>query len=75
MSSSFNIHEILTSLRNTYSSKDTNVRLQSEQKLAKLKDENIVTFSSKLIEILKSNSDEIDKDLKLSIVLLLKNES
>jgi hypothetical protein len=72
MSSSFNIHEILTSLRNTYSSKDTNVRLQSEQKLAKLKDENIVTFSSKLIEILKSNSDEIDKDLKLSIVLLLK---
>ena len=72
MSSSFNIHEILTCLRNTYSSQDKNVRLQSEQKLSELKDQNIITFSSKLIEILKSNSEEIDKDVKLSIILLLK---
>ena len=72
MSSSFNIQEILTCLRNTYSSKDKNVRVQSEQKLSELKDQNIITFSSKLIEILKSNSEEIDKDLKLSIILLLK---
>lgn len=70
MSSSFDINEILVCLKNTYTSPDKNVRLQSEQKLSKLKDENIVTFTSKLIDLLKSN--EIDKNLKLSIILLLK---
>ena len=70
MSSQFNIREILICLRNTYSSKDKNVRVQSEQKLSELKEQNIVEFSSKLIEILKSNSDEIDNNLKLSIILL-----
>ena len=72
MSSSFNINEILICLKNTYTSSDKNIRVQSEQKLSELKDQNIVTFSSKLIEILKSNSSEIDKNLKLSIILLLK---
>ena len=72
MSSSFNINEILICLKNTYSSQDKNIRVQSEQKLSELKDQNIILFSSKLIDILKSNSDQIDKNLKLSIILLLK---
>ena len=72
MSSSFNIDEILICLKNTYSSTDKNIRLQSEQKLSKLKDLNIIIFSSKLIDILKENSTKIDKNLKLSAILLLK---
>ena len=72
MSSSFNINEILICLKNTYSSQDKNIRVQSEQKLSELKDQNIILFSSKLIDILKSNSEQIDKNLKLSIILLLK---
>ena len=72
MSSSFNINEILTCLKNTYSSSDKNIRVQSEQKLSILKDLNIVAFTSKLIDLIKSNSNEINKDLKLSIILLLK---
>ncbi len=72
MSSSFNINEILICLKNTYSSQDRNIRVQSEQKLSELRDQNIVSFSSKLIEILKSNSSEIDKNLRISIILLLK---
>ena len=72
MSSSFNINEILICLKNTYSSSDKNIRVQSEQKLSILKDLNIVTFTSKLIDLLQSNSNEINKDLKLSIILLLK---
>ena len=72
MSSSFNINEILICLKNTYSSSDKNIRVQSEQKLSILKDLNIVTFTSKLIELIKMNSNEINKDLKLSIILLLK---
>ena len=70
MSSSFDINEILLCLKNTYSSPDKNIRLQSEQKLSKLKDENIVTFTSKLIDLLKSS--EIDHNLKIAIILLLK---
>ena len=70
MSSSFNINEILICLKNTYSSQDKNIRVQSEQKLSELKEQNIILFSSKLIDILKSN--QIDKNLKLSIILLLK---
>ena len=72
MSSSFNINEILICLKNTYSSQDKNIRVQSEQKLSELKDQNIILFSSKLIDILKSNSEQVDKNLKLSIILLLK---
>jgi hypothetical protein len=70
MSSSFDINEILLCLKNTYSSSDKNIRLQSEQKLSKLKDENIVTFTSKLIDLLKSS--KIDQNLKIAIILLLK---
>jgi len=72
MSSSFNINEILACLKNTYSSTDKNIRVQSEQKLSELKDLNIVAFTSKLIDLIKSNSNEINKDLKLSMILLLK---
>ena len=70
MSSSFDINEILICLKNTYSSSDKNIRLQSEQKLSKLKDENIVTFATKLIDLLKSS--KIDHNLKIAIILLLK---
>jgi len=70
MSSSFDINEILLCLKNTYSSPDKNIRLQSEQKLSKLKDENIVTFTTKLIDLLKSS--KIDHNLKIAIILLLK---
>ena len=72
MSSSFSINEILTYLKNTYSSTDKNIRVQSEQKLSELKEQNIIIFTSKLLEIIKLDSPEIDKNLKLSIILLLK---
>ena len=71
MSSSFQINEILTCLKNTYSSTDKNVRLQSEQRLSELKNQNIVIFTSKLIDTLKLSSGEIDLNLRLSIILLL----
>ena len=70
MSSSFDINEILLCLKNTYSSSDKNIRVQSEQKLSKLKDENIVTFTTKLIDLLKTS--KIDHNLKIAIILLLK---
>ena len=72
MSSSFQINEILVCLKNTYSSPDKNIRLQSEQRLSELKDQNIVIFTSKLIDVLKLPSTEIDNSLKLSIILHLK---
>ena len=70
MSSPYNINEILICLKNTYSSPDKNIRLESENKLAELRNQNIVEFSSQLITLLKSN--EIDNNLKISIILLLK---
>ena len=70
MSTSYNINDILVCLKNTYSSPDKNIRLESEKKLAELKNQNIVEFSSQLITLLKSN--EIDKNMKISIILLLK---
>ena len=70
MSSTYNINEILICLKNTYSSPDKKIRLESENKLAELRNQNIVEFSSQLITLLKSN--EIDNNLKISIILLLK---
>ena len=72
MASTFNIEEILNCLKNTYLSLDKNVRAKSEKKLSELKEINILTFSSKLIDILKLSLNEIDKNLRLSIILLLK---
>ena len=72
MSASFNVNEILTCLKNTYSSPDKKIREESEKKLSELKNQNIVEFTSQLITLLKSNAPEIDKNIKLSIILLLK---
>ena len=72
MSTSLNIEEILTNLKNTYQSSDKNVRSQSERKLSELKDQNIISFSSKLIDLLKLSLQEVDKNLRISIILLLK---
>ena len=72
MSASFDVNEILTCLKNTYSSPDKNIREESEKKLSELKNQNIVEFTSQLITLLKSNTPEIDKNIKLSIILLLK---
>lgn len=72
MSSSLNIEEILTNLKNTYQSTNKNIRLQSEKKLAELKDKNIIVFSSQLIDLLKLSLKEVDKNLRMSIILLLK---
>jgi hypothetical protein len=72
MSTSLNIEEILTNLKNTYQSSDKNVRSQSEKKLSELKDQNIISFSSKLIDLLKLSLQEVDKNLRMSIILLLK---
>ena len=71
-SASLNIQEILLCLKNTYSSPDKAVREQSEKKLDELKNQDIVEFTSQLIQILRTNTSEIDKNLKLSIILLLK---
>ena len=70
MSESYNINLILECLKNTYSSPDKKVRAKSEEKLAELKNQNIVDFSSQLTTLLKSN--EIDKNMKISIILYLK---
>ena len=70
--SSFNIEEILINLKNTYLSTDKTVLKNSEKKLSELKEQNIVLFSSKLLDILKLNINEIDSNLRLSIILLLK---
>ena len=72
MSSSITINEILIYLKNTFTSTDKNIRVQSEQKLSELKDLNIIIFTSKLLDIIKQNSQEVDKEVKLSIILLLK---
>lgn len=71
MSNSFNIQEILTCLKNTYLSSDKKIRNESEKILSELKELNIVTFTSKLIDLLKISSNELDKNLKMSIILLL----
>ena len=72
MSISFDVKEILICLKNTYSSPDKKVREESEKKLATLKNQNIVEFTSQLITLLKTDSPEIDKNIKLSIILLIK---
>ena len=72
MSTSLNIEEILANLKNTYQSSDKNVRSQSEKKLSELKDQNIISFSSQLIDLLKLSLKEVDKNLRMSIILLLK---
>ena len=72
MSISFDVKEILICLKNTYSSPDKKVREESEKKLATLKNQNIVEFTSQLIILLKTDSAEIDKNMKLSIILLIK---
>ena len=72
MSSSFNIEEILTCLKNTYLSPDKKIREQSEEKLSHLYEQNIVSFSSQLIDLLKLSLNEIDKNLRMSIILFLK---
>jgi len=72
MSASFDVNEILTCLKNTYSSPDKKIREESEKKLSELKNQNIVEFTYQLITLLKSNAPEIDKNIKLSIILLLK---
>ena len=72
MSSSNNINEILLCLKNTYSSADKKIRKESEQKLDILKNQNIIEFSTQLIMLIKSNSPDIDNNLKLSIILYLK---
>ena len=59
-------------MKNTYSSPDKKVRGNSEKTLAQLKNQNIVEFSTQLITILKSNSVEIDNNLKISLILYLK---
>jgi hypothetical protein len=45
MSSSITINEILIYLKNTFTSTDKNIRVQSEQKLSELKDLNIIIFT------------------------------
>ena len=72
MASTFNIEEILACLKNTYLSPDKNVRTQAEKKLAELKELNILTFSSNLMDLLKMPLNEIDQSLRMSIILLLK---
>ena len=59
-------------MKNTYSSLDKKVIENSEKTLAQLKNQNIVEFSTQLITILKSNSIEIDNNLKISLILYLK---
>ena len=59
-------------MKNTYSSLDKKVIENSEKTLAQLKNQNIVEFSTQLITILKSNSVEIDNNLKISLILYLK---
>ena len=72
MSSSFNIEEILTWLKNTYLSPDKKIREESELKLSQLYSQNIVSFSSQLIDLLKMPINKIDKSLRMSIILFLK---
>ena len=72
MSSSFNIEEILACLKNTYLSPDKKIRDKSEEKLSHLYEQNLVSFSSKLIDLLKLSLNEIDKNLRMSIILFLK---
>ena len=69
--SSFNTEEILTHLRSTYMSPDENIRKQAEKKLSEMKDQNFLGFSTQLIEILKSPTNIIDSNLKLSIISFL----
>jgi len=70
MASSINVEEILTCLKNTYLSGDNNIRAQSEKKLSELKEQNILSFSTKLIELLSTG--QLDENLRMSIILLLK---
>ena len=68
---SFNTEEILINLRSTYMSPDKNLRMQAEEKLSEMKDKNFLGFVTQLIEILKSPTNVIDSNLKISIILLL----
>lgn len=72
MSSSLNIQELLACLKNTYMATDKNIRSESEKKLLTLKEQNILYFTSQLIDLLKLSLNEIDKNLRMSIILLLK---
>ena len=67
-----NIEEILICLKNTYKSPDKKVREESEKKLSELKNQNIVSFSTQLIDLLKLPSQELDNNLRMSIILQLK---
>ena len=70
MVSSFNVDEILTCLKNTYLSEHNIIRAQSEKKLSELKEQNILFFSTKLIDLLCTG--QLDKNLRMSIILFLK---
>ena len=70
MSSTLNIEEILTCLKNTYSSANNKIRAESEKKLKELKVENIVLFTSKFIDLLSSTI--LDENLRMAIIILLK---
>ena len=65
-------NELLICLKNTYLSLDNNLRINSEKKLSTLKNENITEFVTNLIKLLKIKTPEIDRNLRLSIILLLK---
>ena len=68
-SNSYDSNEILTCLKNTYLSYDKKTRINSEQKLSSLINQNIIEFITNLLEIFKK---ELDKNLRLSIILFLK---
>ena len=72
MTTPLNIEEILICLKNTYKSPDKKVREESEKKLSELKNQNIVSFSTQLIDLLKLPSQELDNNLRMSIILQLK---
>ena len=67
---SYDSEEIITCLKNTYQSPDKNIRKSSEQKLNKLINQNLIEFISNLITIFKK---QLDNNLRLSIILFLKN--
>ena len=72
MSSTFNLEEVLLHLKKTYEVADKNIRQESEKKLSELQDQNILLFSSKLLDLLKLSIKEIDSNLRISIILFLK---
>jgi len=72
MSTFSDIKEIILCLRNTFQSLDRAVRDESEKKINEFKKQDIVTFTSQLIDALKLSSKEIDSNIRISIILLLK---